>query len=151
MVTRAYRCQVCGYRWQERQRIADPLLTVCPVTSCRAPAVARTYEHEQTDSGSTSVMPAVLQSSRDSRYVDGQRRLRREFVGRERDGSETVYRSLGEAWRGELERAQEQTWLPPRLQARLAQENVRHLARMGYVPGTRSSDHAAAIEEAPQR
>jgi hypothetical protein len=57
-------------------------------------------------------------------------------VTHERDGSETVYRSEGEAYRGELDRTGS---------AQLAARNLEHIRRLGYVDGTRSAAFREAV------
>ena len=60
-------------------------------------------------------------------------------VIRERDGSETVYRTLQEAQRAELERCPHPM---------IAKKNVRDtLVRGGLVPGTPQAQRAAALDE----
>lgn len=73
--------------------------------------------------------------------------FRRPFVGREQDGSETVYTTLEEARRGERERV-EGSPLPEWAQRRLAEKNVAHMRRyQGLLPGTDAARFCAAIEE----
>lgn len=136
MVTRQYRCAICRYEWEAREAITAPLATVCPVSSCKAPAVQPVYG-----------VPAFAMGRREDRYVNGGIALRREFVGREPDGRETVYRSLGDAHRGELDKASEQSWLPAWAQVKLARQNVTALRKYGgLLPGTQAAQVASAIE-----
>jgi hypothetical protein len=58
----------------------------------------------------------------------------------ERDGSETVYTTEGEAYRGELDRTGSH---------RLAQRNLQHIRKLGYVEGTRSAAFKEAIKALP--
>lgn len=62
--------------------------------------------------------------------------LRREFVARNRDGSESVYRTREQAYAAERDRTN----------PRIAAYNVRHLERFGYVQGTEQARHAEALD-----
>jgi predicted nucleic acid-binding Zn ribbon protein len=106
----------------------DAAFTVCPW--CAAPSYRRVPQ-----------APTFFFAGGDhTRYVNGSIRLRREAVTQNRDGSETVYGSVAEAERGELER----TGNP-----RLAQKNAQVLLR-GLVPGTERATFQAACDE-PRR
>ena len=90
--------------------------------------------------------PSVLVKG--STAVDGDRRLVRPRVVQNRDGSETVYTSVGQAQRGELERAA-QVSSNPTARALLAAKNARTLVS-GLVPGRASTAYRLACEEAPR-
>jgi len=131
-VHRAYRCAQCHYAAEETQRIGDPPLSVCP--TCRAPS----YQVVPQLPAAVLYRGGTPSRSR-SGYVNGSVKLRREKVIRERDGSETVYRTLEDAQRGEMERC------PHPLVARA---NVRDsIMRGGLIPGTKRAAFAQALDD----
>lgn len=77
-------------------------------------------------------------------YVTGSRLketpLRREFVVNNRDGSDTVYRTVEQAKRGELDRTGNR---------RTVEYNLRAMRSFGYLPQTEQSRQAEAIDQAP--
>lgn len=134
MVRRTYRCAQCGYEEEILQDITSSPLSICPVTSCGAPSLRQVY----------------APSSFLVRGSAGERRFRREFVGRERDGSETVYRTLEQAERGERERAEGALGggLPSDVKERLVRKNLARIrSDNGLLPGTRAAQVCEAIEE----
>lgn len=137
MPRRVYRCSDCGQLIERVETWEDqgPAGLVC---ICGAATWQRVPQAPQL------VMPGRWPD----RYVDGERRFRRRFVGYNQDGSETVYESLAQAERGERERLEGQTRLTAAEQQRVAAANVRHLRRSeGLLPGTKAALEAQAIEE----
>lgn len=135
MVTRPMKCAQCGYQAEEQQRLTDPLLTVCP--TCKAPSYKSDYstprELHFTVSG--------------SHHVNGERRFTRPFVGRERNGGETVYTSEAQMLKSEFERAQGNTTLSKRGRLKFAKKQVETARKQhGLRPGTLAAQHAQAIE-----
>lgn len=130
---RVYKCLVCA-RGEERLEAweqAPPLR--CPY--CRALAYQRVL-----------FAPQVVVAG--SKYVNGERRLVRERVVQNRDGSETVYGSVAAAERGERERAAAVA-PSPAAAAMLARKNAQALVS-GMVPGRASTAFREACEE-PRR
>lgn len=109
-----YRCAsiACAHAGEHRQGFTEEPLVACPACG------AATYSRVPT-------APALILSRIPARRTG--RPLAEPYVTYERDGSETVYRSLGEAYRGELER----TGNP-----QLARRNTEHITQMGYAEGT---------------
>jgi hypothetical protein len=128
MVTRRYRCGVCLKTDDIQQPISAPLLTVCAVSSCGAPALAPVPSWQ----GSV-----VLPGGAAGRMVNGENRFRKPEIVRERDGRETVYTSLEQMKRGELERAPH---------PKIALDNVKRAARR-LLPHTDAAKFQTAIEE----
>jgi len=81
----------------------------------------------------------LLPGGTTGRYVNGEVKLRREHVIRERDGSETVYVSKEQMRRKELERTNGNE--------ALARKNLQTLSQSGLIPGTDRAKYAAAVEE----
>lgn len=109
----------CAFTEDVRQRYADAPLSVCP--SCKSPTYRRV------PSAPAAVLVAHPRAGTGRPYV-------RPYVTHERDGSETVYRSEGEAFSKELDR----TGNPG-----LARRNLKHIRQLGYTAGT---DQAALSE-----
>ena len=123
MPIHVYRCRGCGYTEDVRQGWGDAVLAVCP--SCQSPLLARVPQ-----------APLLVHAPAGASGRGGGRPLVRPYVTYERDGSETVYGSAGEALRGERERTGS---------AALAARNVAHIAKLGYIAGTRAAALAEAI------
>lgn len=139
MITRVYRCRVCGNGEERREGWEDAGPRCCPY--CQATAYHRVPQ----------VASFHLKGGAQERFVNGARPFIRERVVQNRDGSETRYKSLQEARRGELERARQV--LPDKSQglARtlLARKNARQLAS-GMLPGRASTAYREAVEGAPR-
>lgn len=134
MVTRDYICGHCGYRAGERQRLSEPLLTSCP--SCKAPSYHRDYSTPHTLSFTIA----------GSRTVNGERRFWRPFIGRERNGNETVYTSESQMLRSEYERAQALPHLSKRGRLNHARNQLKTArAEHGLRPGTTAAAAAQAV------
>lgn len=140
MPRREYACRVCGQGEERTEAWADPGPKACP--KCGATAYHRVL-----------FAPAFhLKGGSDGRLVQGDRPFIRERVVRNRDGSETKYKSLQEARYGELERARSVVPEGPAAglaRTLLAKKNAHDLAS-GMLPGRDSTKFRLAVEE-PRR
>lgn len=127
LVTRRYRCSVCTKTTEIAQPITAPLLTVCADPSCNSPALLSVPSWK----GSS-----ILSGGAAGRMVNGEQRFRRPEIVRERDGRETVYTSLEQMRRGELERAPH---------PKIAADNVKRAAKR-LLPHTNAAKFQEAIE-----
>lgn len=125
-VLRRYRCQICTRESEARQRIDSPLLTVCPLEDCRSAALLPKPSWE-----GTVTFPGGRAAA-----MYGETRFRREEVVRERDGSESVYRSVEQMRRAELDRA---------IHPKIAEDNVRRAAKR-LLPHTDAAKYQESIE-----
>jgi putative FmdB family regulatory protein len=133
---RVYQCRVCGQGEERRERLDDPGPARCP--KCQATAYHRVL-----------FAPVVaLKGGQAGRLVGGERPFVRERIVRNGDGSETRYKSLEEARRGEYERAAAVT-SSGLARTLLARKNARDLAS-GMLPGRESTRYRLACEEAPR-
>jgi putative FmdB family regulatory protein len=131
MPLREYRCQVCGQGEERREGWNQHPPKACPY--CGALAYKRRL-----------FAPEVVVKG--GRLVNEERRFVRPRAVTNRDGSETVYESLGAARRGEYERAAAVTG-SGLARTLLARKNARQLAS-GMLPGRESTAYRQACEEA---
>lgn len=136
MPTRVYRCDVCQQGEERPEKWGDIGPQRCPY--CGASAYRR-------------VLFAPTTIVKGSPLVDGDRRFTHERVVANADGSETRYRSLHEARRGELERARQVLPHADQGLARtlMARSNARKLAS-GVMPGRDSTKYQEAWKDAPR-
>lgn len=127
-VTRRYRCQVCRRESEARESIAAPLLTVCAFADCRSPSLRPLP---------AAGVTVLFRGGQAGRLVNGDQRFRRPEVVREKDGRETVYTSLEQMRRAELERVSH---------PKIAEDNVRRAAKR-LLPHTDAARYQSAIEE----
>jgi putative FmdB family regulatory protein len=135
-ILREYRCLVCGMGEERREAWEDAGPPRCPY--CQATAYHRVL-----------FAPVVaVKGGQAGRLVGGERPFVRERIVRNGDGSETRYKSLEEARRGEYERAAAVT-SSGLARTLLARKNARDLAS-GMLPGRESTRYRLACEE-PRR
>jgi hypothetical protein len=123
-VLRTYKCGICTRESSCRESISAPLLTVCPYLDCGSPSLKVVP--------SWTGRPLITGTA----HVNGERRFRRPEVVQERDGSETVYTSLKQMARSELDRAIHPT---------IAKDNVKRAAKR-LLPGTKQAAYQEAME-----
>lgn len=116
-----YQCPDCGSAWELRHGMQEqaPLYCVCGTLTTKA-----------------FTRPRIITGTR---FVNQEQRLRRPYVIREKDGSETVYTSVQQVKNQEGERNDLS-----------APNNVARLTKQGYVPGTWQADFADACDNAPR-